>query len=92
MKRILAYKAKFEFLAGGTFGQRPNVGRNWSGRVRLEFSGRKSESRLKPGWSGWVFGRVSGRPEADLQGGGLGGRLPPQLKLGLSFLGQDRGL
>ena len=33
MKRILAYKAKFKFLAGGTSGQGPNVGRNWPGRV-----------------------------------------------------------
>ena len=78
MKRILAYKAKVGILAGGTFGRWPNVGRNWPGRVRLEFSGRKSESRLKPGWSGRVFGRVSGRPEADLKGGS-GGREPPQL-------------
>ena len=60
MKRILAYKAKVGILAGGTFGQGPNVGRNWSGRVRLEFSGRKMESRLKPGPSG----RVSG-PKTD---------------------------
>ena len=64
-------------MAFGTFGQGPNVGRNWSGRVRLEFSGRKSESRLKPGWSGRVFGRVSGRPEADLKGGSGGGGAPP---------------
>ena len=61
MKRILAYKAKFEFLAGGIFGQGPNVGRNWSGRVRLEFSGRKSESRLKPGPSGRVSGPKTGQ-------------------------------
>ena len=54
MKRILAYKAKFEFLARGTVGQGPNVGRNWPGRVRLEFSGRKMESQLKPGPSGRV--------------------------------------
>ena len=69
MKRILAYKAKVGFLAFGFFGRWPNVGRNWSGRVRLEFSGRKMESRLKPGWSGGVFGRLWGRPEADLKGG-----------------------
>ena len=85
MKRILAYKAKFEFLAGGTFGQGPNVGRNWSGRVRLEFSGRKMESRLKPGWSGRVFGRVSGRPEADLKGGS-GGAVAPPAKVALGFV------
>ena len=81
MKRILAYKAKVGFLPGGTFGQRPNVGRNWSGRVRLEFSGRKSDSRLIPGWSGRVFGQVSGRPEADLLGGS-GGEAPRE-NLGL---------
>ena len=77
MTRILAYKAKVGILAYGTFGQGPNVGRNWLGRVRLEFSGRKMESRLKPGWSGRVFGRVSGRPEADLKGGS-GGAAAPQ--------------
>ena len=66
MKRILAYKAKFEFLAEGTFGQGPNVGRNWPGRVRLGYSGRKTESQFKPGPSGRVsrlktaiFGRIS---------------------------------
>ena len=60
MKRILAYKAKVGILAGGTFGQGPNVGRNWSGLVRLEFSGRKMESRLKPGPSGRVSGPKTG--------------------------------
>ena len=61
MKRILAYKAKVGILAGGTFGQGPNVGRNWSGLVRLEFSGRKMESRLKPGPSGRVSGPKTGQ-------------------------------
>ena len=56
MKRISAYKVKFEFLAGGTFGQGPNVGRNWPGRVRLGCSGRKTESQLKPKPSGRVSG------------------------------------
>ena len=66
MKRILAYKAKVSILVGGTFGQGPNVGRNWSGRVRLEFSGRKMESRLKPGPSGRVSGRKTGKKVAKV--------------------------
>ena len=49
MKRILAYKAKICFWPI-FFGQWPNVKRNWSGRVRLESSGRKMESRFKPGF------------------------------------------
>ena len=35
------------------------------------------ESRLKPGWSGRVFGRFLGRPEADFREGGLVGGTPP---------------
>ena len=86
MKRILAYKAKFEFLAGGTFGQGPNVGRNWSGRVRLEFSGRKTESLLKPGWSGRVLARFRGGRRPTYRGG-LGGAVAPPAKVALGFAG-----
>ena len=66
MKRILAYKANFNFLAGGTFGQGPNVGPNLPGRLRLAGSGQKMESQLNPGemvrtgfWP--VFGEAGGR-------------------------------
>ena len=61
MKRILAYKAKVELLAGGTFGRGPNLGRNWPGRVRLAGSGQKTESWLKPGPAGRVSGPKTGQ-------------------------------
>ena len=77
MKRILAYKAKVGFLPGGHFWLRAKCERNWLGRVRLEFSGRKMESRLKPGIR-MVFWPVFGEARGRLLGEGfLGGGATP---------------
>ena len=79
MKRISAYKAKFEFLAGGTFGQGPNVGRNWSGRVRLNFpAGNRNPGLNRDGPDGFLAGFRGGR--RPTYRGGLGGRIPPYTK------------
>ena len=62
MKRILAYKAKFEFLAGGTFGQGLMlVETGLDGSVWTVLAGKWNPSLNRDGPDGFLAGFRGGR-------------------------------
>ena len=85
MKRILAYKAKVELLAGGHFWPRAKCGTKlaWTGpfgRIWLE-NGIPAQTRMVRTGFWPVLGEAGGRHL-----GGNGGGEPPPAKVALGFV------